>query len=88
VSRDDDVWLEFSDTGKGISPEHINRIFEPFFTTKPPGKGTGLGLALSYGIVQKHQGNIDVKSEAGRGTTVRVTLPVRRTRATRTAESI
>ena len=72
----DEVWVEVADTGKGISPEHINRIFDPFFTTKPVGKGTGLGLSLSYGIVQKHHGRIEVKSELGKGTTFRVCLPV------------
>jgi two-component system NtrC family sensor kinase len=73
----DEAWIEFSDTGKGISPEHVNRIFDPFFTTKPIGKGTGLGLSLSYGIVQKHHGRIAVESEVGRGTTFHITVPVR-----------
>lgn len=74
---EDHVWIEISDTGKGIAPENVTRIFDPFFTTKPVGKGTGLGLALSYGIVQKHQGRIEVSSEVGRGTTFRAVLPVR-----------
>jgi len=73
----DEVWMEVEDTGKGISPEHLNRIFDPFFTTKPVGKGTGLGLSLSYGIVQKHNGRIEVKSEVGKGSTFRVWLPVK-----------
>jgi len=73
----DEVWMEVADTGKGIAPELINRIFDPFFTTKPVGKGTGLGLSLSYGIVQKHGGRIEVKSEVGKGTAMRVWLPVR-----------
>jgi two-component system NtrC family sensor kinase len=77
VRADEEVWVEIGDTGKGIAPEHLNRIFDPFFTTKPVGKGTGLGLSLSYGIVQKHRGRIEVRSELGRGTTFRVTLPVR-----------
>ena len=76
-SSGDEVWVEVEDTGKGISPEHLNRIFDPFFTTKPVGKGTGLGLSLSYGIVQKHNGRIDVKSEVGKGSTFRVCLPVK-----------
>jgi len=72
----DSVWLEVADNGCGIAPEHLSRIFDPFFTTKPIGQGTGLGLSLSYGIVQKHHGHIDVRSELGRGTTFRVVLPV------------
>jgi len=69
------VWVEVEDTGKGIQPEHLGRIFEPFFTTKPVGKGTGLGLSLSYGIVSKHGGRIEVKSEVGKGSIFRVVLP-------------
>jgi two-component system NtrC family sensor kinase len=71
------VYVEISDTGKGIAPEHLARVFEPFFTTKPIGKGTGLGLSISYGIVRKHSGEIDVRSEVGAGTMFIVTLPVR-----------
>ncbi len=69
------VWVEVEDTGKGIKPEHLGRVFEPFFTTKPVGQGTGLGLSLSYGIVQKHGGRIEVKSELGKGSIFRVVLP-------------
>jgi signal transduction histidine kinase len=65
-----------SDTGKGIPPENIPRLFDPFFTTKPVGKGTGLGLSVSYNIVEKHHGRIEVRSEAGKGSTFRVWLPV------------
>ncbi len=75
----DNVWVEVEDTGKGITPEHLGRIFEPFFTTKPVGQGTGLGLSLSYGIVQKHGGRIEVKSEVGKGSVFRVVLPLRQT---------
>ncbi|MFA5242733.1 MAG: ATP-binding protein [Sulfuricella sp.] len=71
------VWVEVADSGKGIAPEHLNRIFDPFFTTKPVGKGTGLGLSLSYGIVKKHHGQIEVDSTPGQGTTFRVWLPLR-----------
>jgi len=70
------VWVEISDTGKGIAAENLTRIFEPFYTTKPVGKGTGLGLSLSYSIVKKHQGRIEVKSEPGHGSTFRVVLPI------------
>lgn len=76
-TKDDQIWVEVSDTGKGIPPENLNRIFEPFFTTKPVGKGTGLGLSLSYGIVMKHGGNFEVKSEVGKGTSFKVWLPAR-----------
>lgn len=71
------VWVEVADSGTGIAPEHLKHLFEPFFTTKPMGEGTGLGLSLSYGIVQRHGGNIEVQSEAGQGTRFRVVLPVR-----------
>jgi signal transduction histidine kinase len=70
------AWVEISDTGKGIPPENLNRIFEPFFTTKPVGIGTGLGLSVSYGIIKKHGGRIDVRSEVGQGTSFRVWLPL------------
>lgn len=73
----DNVWVEVEDNGKGIKPEHLDRIFDPFFTTKPVGTGTGLGLSLSYGIVQKHGGHIEVKSNLGKGTTMRVWLPAK-----------
>src|SRR5512144_1742871 len=73
----DHVWIEVSDTGIGIPPENIPRLFDPFFTTKPVGKGTGLGLAVSFKIVEKHHGRIEVQSENGKGSTFRVTLPVR-----------
>lgn len=70
------AWVEIADTGKGIPPENLNRVFEPFFTTKPVGIGTGLGLSVSYGIIKKHGGRIDVRSEVGQGTTFRVWLPL------------
>ncbi|MFH1435809.1 MAG: cache domain-containing protein [Pseudomonadota bacterium] len=69
------VVIECSDTGCGIPDEHLDRIFEPFFTTKEVGKGTGLGLAVSYGIVTRHGGSITVESKAGKGTTFTVRLP-------------
>lgn len=70
------VWVEVEDTGGGIRPEHLSRIFDPFFTTKPVGQGTGLGLSISYGIVRKHGGQIEARSELGSGTCFRVTLPL------------
>jgi len=73
--QEDWVWIEIADTGAGIAPEHLTRIFEPFFTTKPVGSGTGLGLSLSYGIVSRHGGRIDVESQPGQGTTFTVWLP-------------
>ncbi|MCA9708534.1 MAG: response regulator [Myxococcales bacterium] len=69
------VIIEISDTGMGMSPEVRERIFEPFFTTKDPGKGTGLGLAISHRIVTELGGHIEIDSELGRGTTMRVLLP-------------
>ena len=69
------VCLTVSDNGCGIPPENLARIFEPFFTTKPVGKGTGLGLATLFGIVQQHKGWVNVESEVGRGTTFRIYLP-------------
>ena len=71
------VWIEVADSGSGIAAENLKRIFDPFFTTKPVGRGTGLGLSLSYGIVKKHGGAIEVASELGRGSTFRVVLPLR-----------
>jgi signal transduction histidine kinase len=71
------VWIEIADTGAGIPKEIQSRIFDPFFTTKAIGSGTGLGLSLSYGIIQKHNGQIDVQSEPGEGTTFRIVLPIR-----------
>ncbi len=70
------IWVEVSDTGKGIPAENIPRLFDPFFTTKPVGKGTGLGLSVSYKIIEKHHGKIEVQSEVGKGSTFRVWLPV------------
>ena len=85
VRRDDDVSAEpedqrrvrlrISDTGSGIPEEILDHIFEPFFTTKDPGRGTGLGLAMVYGIVRQHHGSIDVRSEVDRGTEFTIFLP-------------
>ncbi|MBI4690877.1 MAG: HAMP domain-containing protein [Nitrospirae bacterium] len=70
------VEMTFSDTGCGIPEDHINKIFDPFFTTKDITKGTGLGLAVSYGIIKKHGGDIEVKSTVGKGSTFIVMLPI------------
>lgn len=70
------IWVE--DTGVGIPIDNIKRIYDPFFTTKEVGKGTGMGLAVSYGIVQEHGGSIEVESVPGRGTTFRLELPLSR----------
>ena len=79
------VWVEVGDNGSGIPPDIMKRIFEPFFTTKPVGSGTGLGLSLSYGIVSRHGGRIDVASEPGVGTRFTVHLPVTPPQQTATA---
>lgn len=71
------VTFEVQDEGKGIPPEHLSKLFTPFFTTKPVGKGTGLGLAIIYGIVKMHRGQINVKSEVGKGTTFTISLPLK-----------
>jgi two-component system NtrC family sensor kinase len=73
--RENEVWVEITDTGKGIPAENMKKIFDPFFTTKPVGSGTGLGLSLSYGIIEKHHGRIEVQSIVGSGTTFRICLP-------------
>jgi two-component system NtrC family sensor kinase len=70
------VRLEFYDDGPGIPDEALSRIFDPFFTTKPVGVGTGLGLSLSHGIIERHGGRIFVGSEPGRGTTFVIELPL------------
>lgn len=68
--------VTFTDTGTGIPEENIEKLFDPFFTTKEVGRGTGLGLAVSYGIVERHKGSIDVRTEVGIGTTFIVSLPL------------
>jgi two-component system NtrC family sensor kinase len=74
-SDEQTVWVEVEDNGCGISPANQRRIFEPFFTTKPVGVGTGLGLALSWGIIEQHHGHITVRSAEGQGSCFRITLP-------------
>ncbi len=80
VTRAVDRYVEItiSDTGAGIPEENLSKIFDPFFTTKDVGKGTGLGLNIAYNIIQNHKGTMDVKSEAGTGTTFIIRIPVGR----------
>ena len=68
--------IEVADTGEGIPPENLSKVFDPFFTTKEVGSGTGLGLAVSYGIIQEHTGTIAVRSPEGEGTTFTLVFPV------------
>lgn len=83
-AKDNKVAVAFSDEGVGIPPEHLGRIFDPFFTTKGPGEGTGLGLSVSYGIVHRHGGRIDVESQMDKGTTFTIRLPLTQDTATAT----
>ena len=76
--EDDQVWISVTDTGIGIPAEQLSKIFDPFFTTKPIGQGTGLGLSVYYGIVNKHGGHIHVDSQPGQGTTMTISLPIKR----------
>ncbi|HEY1472432.1 MAG TPA: ATP-binding protein, partial [Candidatus Acidoferrum sp.] len=75
ASHNGSVEVEVVDTGNGITREHIHKIFDPFFTTKTSGRGTGLGLSVSYGIIKEHAGKIDVRSTPGRGTSFHVEFP-------------
>jgi signal transduction histidine kinase len=77
-TEDSRVRIEIRDTGVGISPEHLPRIYDPFFTTKAPGGGTGLGLAVSYGIINEHSGKISAESRPGFGTRFEMEFPVLR----------
>lgn len=74
--HNDSITIIVSDTGTGIKEEHLDKIFDPFFTTKEQGKGTGLGLAVTYGIIKRYHGNIDVQSEIGKGTIFTITFPL------------
>ena len=72
------VRMSVSDTGCGIPPENMDKLFTPFFTTKEDVKGVGLGLAVSYGIIERHGGRIEVQSEVGKGSTFTIFLPAHR----------
>ena len=74
--KDNRIDIKITDTGSGIASKYLNRIFDPFFTTKSPGKGTGLGLAVSYGIVKQHGGDISVDSIPGQGSSFTIHLPI------------
>ena len=76
IRTDSRVLVQVTDTGIGITPENMTKIFDPFFTTKDVGRGTGLGLAVCYGILSDHGGRLDVRSSLGTGTTFTITLPI------------
>ncbi len=75
--KDEQFFLHIKDSGKGIKDEDLVYIFEPFFSTKPAVEGTGLGLSVSYGIMKKHQGNIEVTETSPKGTTFTISLPIK-----------
>jgi C4-dicarboxylate-specific signal transduction histidine kinase len=77
IARGKKVEATFLDTGSGIPEEHMDKLFEPFFTTKEPGKGVGLGLSVSYGIIKDHGGEIEVRNRKGGGVEFRIILPAR-----------
>ncbi len=72
----ENVEIEFKDTGKGIKKENLSKVFDPFFTTKPVGQGTGLGMSISYRVIQNHYGTISVESELGQGASFKIILPI------------
>jgi two-component system, NtrC family, sensor kinase len=76
-TEDKQIRIDVQDTGSGIAPENMGKLFTPFFTTKKEVKGVGLGLAVSYGIIQRHHGKIIVKSKEGEGTVFSIYLPVK-----------
>jgi signal transduction histidine kinase len=80
--NENNIFITIQDTGVGIGQENMEQLFTPFFTTKPPGEGTGLGLAETYGIIKAHQGSISITSnndplQGPRGTKISITLPRR-----------
>ena len=76
LERNNFIKVDVKDTGYGISPENLDKLFTPFFSTKEAVKGVGLGLAVSYGIVERHGGRIEVQSQVDKGSTFTVYLPV------------
>ena len=75
--KDGKIIVRFKDSGVGVLDENISKLFEPFFTTKKKGKGVGLGLSVAYGIVKEHGGSVYVNSKAGKGTTFKISLPLK-----------
>ena len=76
LQNQSEILIEISDNGVGIDNADVKKIFDPFFTTKPTGKGTGLGLAVCYGIITAHGGKIEVNSNNGQGTIFNLFLPI------------
>ena len=87
-TKEGEAVVEVADTGSGISPEVLSRIYDPFFTTKVPGQGTGLGLSVTYGVVQEHQGAIECDSNPGQGTCFTLTLPLTTPSRERAVEAV
>jgi len=77
---ENDVIIEFEDTGSGMNKEQLEKIFEPFYTTKGVGEGSGMGMSISYKVIQNHQGTITVDSELGKRTTFKIQLPIKMNR--------
>ena len=73
----DHIRVKISDTGCGLNEEVVSRVFEPFFTTRDVGEGTGLGMSVSYGVIEKHDGHIGIDSEIDKGSPLVITLPLR-----------
>jgi len=76
VANSKEITIKVSDNGSGMSPTKLEKIFTPFYTTNPVEKGSGLGLSISYGIMQRHQGTIEADSKEGEGTTFTLLLPL------------
>ena len=75
--KEENVIMEFTDNGSGISDENLDKIFNPFYTTKKAGEGTGLGLSIAFGIIGEMDGKINVQSEVGKGTKMMIELGIR-----------
>ena len=86
--EDSQAIIEVADTGSGIPREHLSRIYDPFFTTKAPGQGTGLGLSVTYGAIQEHDGHIECESQPGQGTRFTLTLPLAASGRERPSEAV